>query len=179
MLPASTDAPAPVENARPKEIVCLVSVIQAVEPFKPEAPAKERSPGPKEVAWSESLLPPSADGIAAEETDRALVSTNREHLAIEDLHAEPHGPDLDHEPSYANDDDIVRPRKKKSRLALLVVLIFIALGSFGAGGYFVVRYVNDARPERLWVKANKEYDQKKASRTCPQAVRRFCQELSQ
>lgn len=116
---------------------------------EPEAPA-----APKEIIWSEAVAPPSNDApkeiIWSEHAEPALSAAESETIVESDAAAlaDTQAP-----------EPLLRPRKKRSRLATLLVLVALLFGGLGAGGFYLKRYL-DAAPDRLFAHAKKEYDAK-------------------
>src|SRR4051794_20516405 len=115
---------------------------------KPKAKA-----GPKEIAWAPDVQPPSVPP--------PLPPVDLEPMVDVD---ELDGPEREHDnDQYARrtrpeSDRLAVParqRKKGRKLILWSMVAFIVV-ALGFGGYFTVRYINDA-PERLMKAANDEY----------------------
>ncbi len=132
VLPSEAHEPPAVEEPTtaeaPKEVVW--SATAEPPPSTPEAP--------REIAWSEHVEPP---GDPAETEPRTVEEAPSPETIVEreDRH------------------EFIRPRKKRGRLVVLVVLVFIVLGGLSLSGYFIKNYL-DAAPDRLFALAKKEYD---------------------
>lgn len=116
-------------------------------------PAQPKAkPVPKEVAWSPEVAPPAPPP----------PPVDLEPLV--DVEEFPEDEYRDDEPTYRERPQVesdrlpVHSRKARRKLILLAMLAFIVV-SLGSGGYFLVRYINDA-PERLMKAGKDEYDKR-------------------
>jgi outer membrane protein assembly factor BamB len=119
------------------------------EDFPWEAGARAKpipKPGPKEMTWSPDLDPldhrtPPAPAAPQYEADDEWEGDVEEPEYDEVQRPKPASPP---------------PRRKRRRVALLVSMIAFSLTALGAGGYFLLKYINEA-PQRLHDAAEKEY----------------------
>jgi outer membrane protein assembly factor BamB len=149
--PAAPPAPAP---AKPRETP------RADKGMKPPTDADfpwnnppKPKPAPKEIAWSPDLRPPTGPP--------PLPPVDLEPLVDVDHLNEPEV-DRRHErrrPQPNESDRLpVGPRKTGRKLILGAMIAFIAV-ALGSGGYFLIRYINEA-PERLMKAGKEEYERR-------------------
>ncbi len=134
--PASTEFP---WNRGPRPQTILFSPAAQQPPTPPNAPVASLFPSeeapkpmPKETTWSPEVAPP-----APEEEPLDLAPA---------------------QPQPASER--VRPPKKKKALALVYAMTAFIVAALASGGYFMVKYINDA-PERLFKAANEDYEAKR------------------
>ena len=166
VLPGEAVPPA----ARKKKPEPIHRPIERTEPREPAAPA------PTEVAWSPGIEPPGFTSVPdppprVAEPPLPIEKPPLEAAPVEfkwteatDPFAETPAPPPTLTPPPktvpAKADPVARrPRKKRSRLAVLIVLVAVIAGGLGLGGYFYNRHL-EATPERLYTKAKKEYEAK-------------------
>jgi predicted Zn finger-like uncharacterized protein len=98
----------------------------------------EEAAGPRVAVWSPGMAPPKQPepGAQQEEVAASRVSSSQPTL----------------------EEDYVRPKRKRHRVGVLVLLVLFVLGALAGGGYWLKRYLDDA-PERIFAQAHKEYDE--------------------
>ena len=143
---ASAERPAiaRVEVSVPKYTTGTIDDFVQVLPTEPVEP-------PNEIVWSEppaaepEPIPPLDDGPTEVVWTEGDTPGN-----------EPTPPDAIKERLPTPVREVVRPRKKRSRLAVLIVLLLFAGGTAAVGGVFLMRYLN-AAPDRLFEVAKRDY----------------------
>jgi len=126
-------------NEGPRQQTILLSPVSPQPSASPIPPAAEAfpwnagaKPKPKEMTWSPDLAPPALDE--------------------EPLDLAPAPP--------AVTPEMLRPPKRKKALALVYAMTAFIVAALASGGYFLVKYINDA-PERLFKAANEDYEAKR------------------
>jgi predicted Zn finger-like uncharacterized protein len=137
--PPIVHSPTPV--APPREVPWVAQEIKppASADFRwEESPKANAEPAPREVIWSPDVTPPEPSSAPPLDLDPVT------EVAVEDPPT-----------ATARPTRVVRQRRR--RLAVLIALIAFVLAGLGAGGFFLVRYVNEA-PIRMMAAGKAEYE---------------------
>lgn len=148
-----TAATPPRTTARPRPEQTVKPPTAADFPWD-EGGKPKASPAPKEVTWSPDVLPPAA--APPPPIDLQPVVESEEPLSPADGEDEAHS------------DRLPVPRRNRGRKLILWSMVAFIAVALGAGGYFLVRFIN-AAPERLMAAGKADYEK----RNWDQARRQF------
>ena len=157
--PAAPPTPAPTP-AKPREMPWADKGVKPPtaadfpwdESGKPKA--RPAPTGPKEVAWTPDLLPPAPPPLPPIDLEPLVDVDELDRPEVEADEA-PRRTDR-RRPPAESDRLPAPPRRSVRKLILWSMIAFIAV-ALGSGGYFLVRYINDA-PERLMTAGKADYE---------------------